>query len=67
MDDRMRFRSANARIGQLVNDPLIAEDVQLYAEQRSMSVLLAAGTADTGDDVDFEPERLGLTARTPDL
>ena len=31
----MRFRSANARIDQLVNDPLIAEDVQLYAEQRS--------------------------------
>ncbi|MFY2859520.1 FitA-like ribbon-helix-helix domain-containing protein [Mycobacterium sp. THU-M104] len=29
-----------------------------------MSVLLAAGT---GDDIDFEPERLGLTAWTPEL
>lgn len=29
-----------------------------------MSVLLAA---DTGHDIDFEPERLGLTARTPEL
>ncbi len=36
MDDRMRFRSANARIDQLVNDPLIAKDVQRYAEQRSV-------------------------------
>lgn len=31
----MRFRSANTRIEQLVNDPLIADDVQLYAEQRA--------------------------------
>lgn len=31
----MRFRSANTRIEQLVNDPLIAEDVQHYAEQRA--------------------------------
>ena len=29
-----------------------------------MSVLLAA---DSGQDIDFEPERLGLTARTPEL
>lgn len=29
-----------------------------------MSTLLAA---DTGQDIDFEPERLGLTARTPEL
>lgn len=29
-----------------------------------MSVLLAA---DTGHDIDFEPARLGLTARTPEL
>ncbi len=31
----MRFRSADTRIEQLVNDPLIADDVQLYAEQRA--------------------------------
>jgi plasmid stability protein len=29
-----------------------------------MSVLLAA---DSGHDVDFEPERLGTSARTPEL
>lgn len=36
----------------------------LSGENVPMSMLLAA---DTGDDVDFEPERLGLTARTPQL
>ncbi len=36
----------------------------LAGEDVPMSVLLAA---DTGHDIDFEPERLGLTARTPDL
>ena len=37
----------------------------LSGEDVPMSVLL---TADSGQDVnDFEPERLGLTARTPDL
>ena len=35
-------------------------------EDVSMSVLLAAA-ADGGQDIDFEPERLGLTARIPDL
>lgn len=33
-------------------------------EDVRMSVLLAA---DTGDDIDFEPERLPLTARAPEL
>ncbi len=36
----------------------------LSAEDVPMSVLLAA---DSGHDIDFEPERLGLTARTPEL
>lgn len=36
----------------------------LSGEDVPMSVLLAA---DTGQDVDFEPERLGLTARTAEL
>lgn len=36
----------------------------LSGEDVPMSVLLAA---DTGHDIDFEPERLGLTARTRDL
>lgn len=36
----------------------------LAGEDVPMSVLLAA---DTGHDIDFEPERLGLTARTPEL
>jgi hypothetical protein len=36
----------------------------LSGEDVPMSVLLAA---DTGDDIDFEPERLPLTARTPEL
>lgn len=36
----------------------------LSGEEVSMSVLLAA---DTGQEVDFEPERLGLRARTPEL
>lgn len=36
----------------------------LSGEDIPMSVLLAA---DTGQEIDFEPERLSLTARTPDL
>lgn len=36
----------------------------LSGDDVPMSVLLAAGT---GDDIDFEPERLGLIARTPEL
>lgn len=36
----------------------------LAGEDVPMSVLLAA---DTGHDIDFEPERLGLTARTAEL
>ncbi len=36
----------------------------LAAEDVPMSVLLAA---DSGQDVEFEPESLGLTARTPEL
>ncbi len=36
----------------------------LSGEDVPMSVLLAA---DTGHDVDFDPQRLGLTARTPEL
>lgn len=36
----------------------------LSGEDVPMSVLLAA---DTGHDIDFEPERLGLTARTAEL
>lgn len=36
----------------------------LSDEDIPMSVLLAA---DTGHDIDFEPERLGLTARIPEL
>lgn len=36
----------------------------LSGEDVPMSVLLAA---DSGHDVDFEPGRLGLTARTPEL
>ncbi len=36
----------------------------LADENVPMSVLLAA---DTGEDIDFEPQRLGLTARTPEL
>lgn len=36
----------------------------LSGEDVPMSVLLAA---DTGHDIDFEPERLGPTARTADL
>lgn len=36
----------------------------LSDEEVPMSVLLAA---DSGDDFDFEPARLGLTARTPQL
>lgn len=36
----------------------------LSGENVPMSVLLAA---DTGHDIDFEPERLGLRARTPEL
>ncbi|MBN9636646.1 MAG: antitoxin [Actinobacteria bacterium] len=36
----------------------------LSGENVPMSVLLAA---DTGHDIDLEPERLGLTAHTPDL
>lgn len=51
MDDRMRFRSANARIEQLVNDPLIAEDVQLYAEQRVQAAQLG------------EPRQVGQSER----
>lgn len=35
----------------------------LSGEDVPMSVLLAI---DSGQDIDFEPERLGLTARTPD-
>ena len=36
----------------------------LSGEEVPMSVLLAA---DTGHDIDFEPDRLGLTARIPEL
>lgn len=36
----------------------------LSVEDVPMSALLAA---DTGHDIDFDPERLGLTARTPEL
>ena len=36
----------------------------LSGDNVPMSVLLAA---DSGQDIDFEPERLGLTARTPEL
>jgi len=36
----------------------------LLGENVPMSVLLSA---DTGHEIDFEPERLGLTARTPEL
>lgn len=36
----------------------------LSGEDVPMSVLLAA---DTGQDIEFEPERLGLTARTAEL
>ena len=46
---------AEARV--ILTAGLLGEDVPI-------SVLL---TADTGQDIDFEPERLGLTARTPEL
>ncbi len=36
----------------------------LSDEDVPMSTLLAA---DSGHDINFEPERLGLTARTPEL
>lgn len=36
----------------------------LLGEEVPMPVLLAA---DSGHDIDFEPERLGLIARTPQL
>ena len=36
----------------------------LAGENIPRSVLLAA---DSGHDIDFDPERLGLTARTPQL
>ncbi len=34
-NDRTRFRSANDRIEQLASDPLIAEDVKRYADERT--------------------------------
>lgn len=52
---------ADARRRRAAIDPLSGS---LVGEDVPMSVLLAA---DTGHDVDFEPERLGSTARTPDL
>lgn len=36
----------------------------MLGEEVPMPVLLAA---DSGHDIDFEPERLGLIARTPQL
>lgn len=53
--------SAVTRRRRAAIDPLSGS---LVGEDVPMSVLLAA---DTGHDVDFEPERLGSTARTPDL
>jgi predicted RNase H-like HicB family nuclease len=52
---------ADARKRRAAIDPLSGSPA---GEDVPMSVLFAA---DTGHDVDFEPERLGLTARTPDL
>lgn len=41
-----------------------ARSAGLLGEEVPMPVLLAA---DSGHDIDFEPERLGLIARTPQL
>jgi antitoxin FitA len=49
--------SVEAEARAILTAGLLGEDVPI-------SVLLAA---DTGQDIDFEPERLGLTARTPEL
>lgn len=49
--------SAEAEARAILTAGLSGEDVP-------MSVLLAA---DSGQDVDFEPGRLGLTAKTPEL
>lgn len=49
--------SAEAEARAILTAGLSGEDVP-------MSVLIAA---DTGHDIDFEPERLGLTARTAEL
>lgn len=40
------------------------DELQEEMDAVPMSVLLAA---DSGQDIDFEPERLGLTDRAPDL
>lgn len=34
-DEPMRFRSATERVEQLAGDPLIAADVQRYADERA--------------------------------
>lgn len=49
--------SAEAEARAILTAVLAGEDVP-------MSVLLAA---DSGHDIDFEPERLGTSARTPEL
>jgi plasmid stability protein len=49
--------SVEAEARAIITAGLSGEDVR-------MSVLLAA---DAGHDIDFEPDRLGLTARTPEL
>ncbi|WP_088305428.1 FitA-like ribbon-helix-helix domain-containing protein [Mycolicibacterium peregrinum] len=50
--------SVEAEARAILTTGLVDEDIP-------MSVLLAAD--DEGRDIDFEPERLGLTARTPEL
>ena len=49
--------SVEAEAREILTSGLSGEDVP-------MSKLLAT---DTGHDIDFEPERLGLSARTPEL
>lgn len=46
-DGPMRFRSANDRIAQLVDDPLITDDVSLFAAERErVNEIHARGRAD---------------------
>jgi len=47
MTSQKRFRSANTRIGELANDPLIAGDVRRYSEEReSVNRVYAQGLAE---------------------
>ncbi|MGD9622221.1 MAG: helix-turn-helix domain-containing protein [Mycolicibacterium sp.] len=47
MGDKKTFRRMNARIDELVNDPLIAEDVRRYAQERErVNQVYVKGLAD---------------------